>query len=349
MIENKRVLVMLSLVVIASGCAQTTGTTESEASTSSVTIQNFSADRSQILSNQPARLSLTLVNEGGTDAENVVARIFNVVTESESGDADDWSIDGSSRISFGTLESADEENNLPARDTTRRWSLTAANLDPGTTIPYRFITEVNYRYETRGTSSITLMSSDRARQQGEPQRPSIDTTAGPIQLQLDTRSPIVFYPGETSQVRDMCITVTNTGSGTPFLYSDGVYEDGNYDVTDELSNRVELTVPDQGGVEFTPVRGSGNTAAVELLDGSFDQCFEIDADNWNENLAPQTEIPIVVEAKYGYSKEASETITVEGSNRFGDAPATDGGDESEDGSSDDSDGGAAGSGPGPGN
>lgn len=345
---------MLSLVVIASGCAHTAGgDTESEASSTSVSIQNFSATQTEVFSDQPARLELTLINDGGATAEDTVARIFNVPFESDSGSNNNvWKLDGDRSISFGELQPADPENNLPAREHTQYWTLTSPNLEDGVTIPYQFMTEVYYKYQTRGTSSITLMSQQRFREEGNAARPTLDSTDGPIQLEVRTRSPIVFYPGdEGNRQTEMCVIVRNEGTGTPFLHSQA-YDSGEYDVNEDSSNRVRLRVPDQGGIEFSPSDGSGNTAVVEILGNRGIQCFTINVDNWEDGLGPQQEVPIVLEADYGYSKETSASLTVQGSDRFGDS--TDSSDGGDDGSSDSSDGsdsddgGAADTNPGPG-
>lgn len=343
--ENKHLMVLLSLVVIASGCAQTTSDTSSEASTASVAVQNFSSFPQEVYNDQQVRLTLTLINNGDQNAQNVVARLFNVPFAGDEGSNNNvWTLDGDRSISFGTLQAADEENNLPAREQNQYWTLTSPDLGNGVTIPYQFMTRIYYEYGTRGTSSITLMSQDRFRETGNAGRPTLDTTDGPIQMEIRTQSPIVFYPeDEGDRQSEMCVIVRNEGAGTPFLHSEA-YSDGSYDVTEEASNKVKLTAPDQGSIEFSPSDGSGNTAVVEIFGNRGISCFNINVDNWASGVGPQQEVPIVLEADYGYYKETSTSVTVQGSDRFSGGD----GDSSDDGSSDDgSDGGAAEGGPGP--
>jgi hypothetical protein len=323
MMENREILMALSLVVIASGCAHTASTGDT-ATSASVTISNFSAFPSTVIAGESSRLAMTLVNDGDSTATEVQARIFNVPFESDTDSGqNEWEITNGDRvIDFNTLEPADPEANLPARERTREWAMEAPDLQEGVTIPYQFISRVAYKYDTRGTSRITLMSQDRYREEGAGSRPVLDTTSGPVQMEVRTRSPIVFYPGEERQT-EMCIIVRNQGSGTPF-HPDA----DNFDLSDDETNVVTVTVPDQGSIDFSPAESEevvgDQTVRVELFGNRGIGCFNINVDNWNAGVGPQTETPITATAEYGYYKETRSTVTVEGSDRFGggDNPGT---------------------------
>lgn len=308
-------IALLSLVVVVSGCAHIANQ-GSTSSTASVSVQNFSAFPSQVFDGQQTRLTMTLINDGEANAEDVSARLFNVPF---SGD-NSWGLGDNRTVTFGDLEPADPENNLPARESTRDWTLDAPELDQGVTIPYQFISRVYYKYQTRGTTSITLMDQQRYRDQGSASRPVLETTAGPIQMEIRTRSPIVFYPeDEGSRTTEMCVIVRNEGDGTPFLHNDDTYDDssGEYDVDDENSNRVKLRIPDQGRIKFTPSEGSGeNTAVVEFFGNRGISCFKIEVEGWDQGVGPQEEVPLVLETDYGYYKETDVSVTVEGNERF---------------------------------
>lgn len=320
MIENKNVLVILSLIVVASGCAHTASTNSNEATSDSVSINNFSAfPNDDVYNNQNVRLTLTLKNDGEATAENVKARLFNVPFGS--GDSE-WSGIDSRTVSFGSLEPEDEEANLPARESTEFWSLEAPSLDNGVTIPYQFMTEVFYNYETQGTTSITLMDQQRFREEGNAQRPTLDTTSGPIQMEVRTRSPIVFYPGDGSNRQsEMCVIVTNEGQGTPFWSSNS--EEGNYqDLSEEELNTVRLQVEDQSRISFENPEDGSNTVVVDIFGNRGIGCFDISVDGWSDGVGPQEEVPIIMTADYGYSKETSTSVTVTGSDRFGTSSST---------------------------
>ncbi|MFT4867489.1 MAG: hypothetical protein ACI9LV_000082 [Candidatus Nanohaloarchaea archaeon] len=321
MIENKNILAVLSLVVIASGCAHTASTSTNQATSSSVSINNFSAFPTDVYNNQNVRLELTLQNNGEATAQNVEARLFNVPFSGDSS----WDLNDGRTVSFGTLEPADPEANLPARETTEFWSLEAPSLEDGVTIPYQFMTEIFYNYETQGTTSITLMDQQRFREQGNPTRPTLDTTSGPVQMEVRTRSPIVFYPGDGNDRKsEMCVIVRNEGQGTPFWSEDA--QEGNYEeIGEDQRNKVRLRVQDQGRISFTnsDTGDNSNTAIVNIFGNRGIGCFDIRVDGWSQGVGPQEEVPIVMTLDYGYSKETSTSVTVTGSDRFGEASSTD--------------------------
>lgn len=318
MMENRNVMVLLSLVVIASGCAHTAGGTSSTATSDSVTISNFSAFPNDVLNNQQVRMEMTLVNDGEGTAEDVQARLFNVPF---SGD-NSWNLNSERVIEFGDLEPADDENNLPAREATQYWTADSPDLQDGVTIPYQFMSEVFYKYQTRGTTSVTLMDQQRFREEGDPSRPTLDTTSGPIQMEIRTRSPIVFYPQDgANRNTEMCVVVRNQGAGTPFIH-DRVYNGDSYNLEEDDTNKVKVRVQDQGRISFEAEDGS-NTAIVDIFGNRGIGCFTVNVDSWNEGVGPQEEVPIVLEAEYGYSKETSTSVTVSGSERFGGSSSSD--------------------------
>lgn len=299
MIDNKAVL-FVALAVVASGCAQSTQS-DNQASSDSVSVTNFTAYPETPYSGEQVRLRLTLKNTGEATAHDVTAQLFNVPFDG-SGNIWEYAGDQEAEKEFGTLEPRDDENNLPARPTTKVWNVQSPDLENGVQIPYNFKTRIYYDYTTRGTSSITMMSRERFQNQRTRERPSLDTSSGPVQMRVRTKSPII-YSGDSPTNSQMCVVVTNEGDGTPFV-SD------NYDVSDSEENTVELTVPDQGSIEFSANQGDGNTAEVDLIGGRGLSCFQIDASG---GIGPQQEVPIIVNADYGYMKEATQTVRVRGS------------------------------------
>ncbi len=297
---DKRAVVFVALAVVASGCAQSTQT-DNTASADSVSVMNFSAYPQTPYSGEQVRLRLTLKNTGDATANDVTAQLFNVPF---SGSGNVWSYvgDQSAEKSFGTLEPRDDENNLPARPSTKVWNVKAPSLDNGVEIPYNFKARIYYNYSTQGTSRITLMSRERFQNERTRTRPTLDTTSGPIQMEIRTKSPIT-YTGDSPTNSQMCIRVRNDGTGTPFISDD-------YDVSDSEENTVRISVPDQGSIDFTSNQGDGNTAEVDLIGGRGLSCFTIEASG---GIGPQQEIPVIVNTDYGYIKEDTSTVRVRGS------------------------------------
>lgn len=324
--RDKIVLVFVSLVVIASGCVDSEDT--SQATTASVDVLNFTAYPSQAYNNQQVRITLQLKNNGEQTAENVAAMLFNVPFTGEN----NWEFtsgDSSSRWKdFRTLDEAEPENNLPARPHTETWSLQAPNLDNGVTVPYNFMTRVFYKYTNRGSSEIVLMSRDRFRETGKRGRPALENTNGPIQMEIRTETPLVFYQQDGGQREtEMCIIVRNQGSGTPFLFQEGeTYNPGatqKYTVNrSEHVNKVNLTIQEQGRINFVASGKSSdsdnpNSAVVDLIGSRGIQCFTLTASNWGATSGPQETVPITLHADYGYYRETQTSVTVEGNQRFG--------------------------------
>lgn len=314
--KNRLGLAILTAIVIASGCAGG-GTSNEAASSDSVSVMNFSAFPSSPYDNQQTRITLELKNEGEVDAENTAARLFNVPFSGNK----NWNLDGSKTKEFGTLEAADPENDLPARPHRENWRLEAPNIQDGLTVPYKFMTRIFYKYRTNANTEITLMSQDRFREQGKTGRPSLENSDGPIQMEIRTETPIVFYPEEDGSTRqsEMCVIVRNEGDGTPFYFEKGeTYKPGSdrrYSVSDEDTDRVQLSIEDAGNIQFKSESG-GDTDTVELIGSKGISCWTIEA-NFGAQSEIQREVPVTMEADYGYYKEDQVSVTVRGSERFG--------------------------------
>ncbi|MFB6145744.1 MAG: hypothetical protein ABEJ99_04550 [Candidatus Nanohaloarchaea archaeon] len=330
-LENRKALIFISLVIIASGC--TGGGNTTKTSSSSISVLNFSAFPQSVYSNQQERLTLEVKNTGDRDAKNVAARLFNVPFTGEN----KWDINqGSTTEYLGTMKAAEPDNNLPARSHTISWSMEAPGLQDGVSIPYNFMSRIFYKYSTLGKSEITLMSQDRFRESGKVGRPTLDNSAGPIQMQIRTEEPIVFYPSESDRTTEMCVIVKNTGSGTAFLHSDAYKPDAErkYDVKSDNLNKIKLKVFNQGRISFEAIDQQNsdlpdNVGVVDLIrGGSGIQCFKIHANNWETTSGPQETIPITMTATYGYYKDTSTSVMVKGSSRFGGSDSSSSGSDS---------------------
>lgn len=309
-IENSRaVLAFLSIVVLASGCAHTANNTDS-GPTSSLKIENFTAFPSDPFSGQDVRLQLQTINLGEHDAEDVSAELYNVPFDGENS----WSFrEGDGQwVDQGVVRSADPDADLPARTQNIRWALTAPNLDSDLDIPYNFRTRIYYKYRSVGTSTLTLMDQETYREEGSSGRPVIDNSASPVNLEIRTRTPIVYEGGGS----EMCIIARNEGEGTAFLHEEA-YQDPEYEIGDENANKVLVSVPDQANVDFSSeeeVDSEENTVEVNLIGGEGIACYEIDVSNAGSQ--DRLEVPVRIDADYGYVKDASQEVTVRGSDRF---------------------------------
>lgn len=311
--SDKVALGILMAIVIASGCTNGDQSGVTVDQTSGLTIQSFSPATAEVFSGQPVSLEMTVENSGGRDAENVKATIFNIPTDSgSSGDASrTWSVSGDVTKSLDTIRSADPETDAPAVPRTVTWGLESPQLDQGVTIPYDIFTRVYYEYSTKGTTQIQVMDSDRYRDSGATRStPTVDNSGGPIQLEVRTRTPIVFYDSSDSPSSQFCVIAKNQGTGTPTVTGAGSGDIKS--ISDSEKNKVELRVDVSGStLQFADSsNGQSATETVEIVGSEGVNCFELETSGSAGNL--QTTLPVTVTANYGYYIEDQTSVTVEG-------------------------------------
>lgn len=294
--NNSTALVLLSIVVIASGCAHTGTSEDTEASTQAVQVVNFTAIPDTVFESQEPTLRLTLKNTGSVEATEADATLFNVPFGQP--EQRQWAV-SSRKFEFGTLRPRNEEAGLPATPKERTKTVTPPDLSDGETIPYDFMTRIFFKYSSRATTEIQLMGQKRFRDTGAARaRPDIENSDGPIQMEVRTRTPVVFYQdGSTSS--NLCLIVRNEGTGTPTWPNDRSQEDV-----------VELQIRSSGSMSFETLEGQANR--VDMVGNRGIKCYEISGFEDFSSTDIQRTIPITFEADYGYKKQAQTSITVKG-------------------------------------
>ncbi len=339
--DSKAVIVLLALAVIASGCADSSG--EEASKTAPVQVVDFSATPDPAPADRIVRLQTEVQNTGDTDASNVVARIGGPTFATESGQSLTWrSDDGgpmasrsrrSKRVGNGELPAPAEDQ--PALPRTTTFTLKAPAYGQGRESTDRFRLEVFYEYNTSASTELTIMTDERYRENGATKTPlSFDNSAGPVQLDIRGSSPKVHYGDSQSQ--QICVVVRNSGVGTAFLREEGNYgeDDGYYNVNSENRDQVEVTLSDVGNVNFEPLESDSEgdehetiTSTVQLINGEEgSQCYSWEVDNLQQE---EQTIPLQVTASYGYVKETSTSVTVEGRRGVDTDSTGDSGDETE--------------------
>lgn len=300
--RSKAVLAFLSLVIIASGCTgggNEKGVTVTQ--TAGVTVQSFTATPSTVFEGQPATLELQLANAGGRNADNVQAKLFNAPINEGSGS---WT--GTSALKeVGSLRPGDPETDTPAITKPVTWSLDSPDLSQGVSIPYDFLSRIYYEYDTVGVTEIQVMDSERYRDSGATrQRPSVENSAGPVQLEVRTRTPLVFYGEEESNPSsELCVIAKNVGGGE-VLSPDTL---GINDVQNS-ENEVRLTVKASGSAISFAEGATTDTEIVPIVGTEGIHCFTVNA----ESSDIQQTVPITITADYGYYTESQTSVTVEG-------------------------------------
>ncbi len=306
--QHRAILGLIALVVVASGCTQSGGDTSvTVTENQGMTIDEFSAFPSSVTSpaGSPANVQLRAVvqNTGGAEAENVQLKVFNVPFSG----SPSWSVNsgddlGGSNVGmdFGAsaLTAPDPENGVPSTPREDTMELTAPGLASGVTIPYNFLGELQYDYETTGISQVQLMSEERFRDTGATRtKPSVDNSAGPIKMEVRTNTPIIFYSGSNT-ASQLCVIVRNVADGQPT--AEGAKVSGGYS---DVENSVELTVSAPNAISST-------TTKVDLVGNRGVECFDFNSGLTSPDL--QTTVPVTTAAKYRYTRETSTSVTVNG-------------------------------------
>lgn len=316
--NNKLLLGLFAAILITSGCMETSS--DSEATTTPVSVNDFSITPNPAPGNQTVNIQMELENAGGQEVSNVTATLFGPTFASSESQQRTWrtsdggGVDSEYRtMTFGTLTPAsDTSPAVPSRDTV---TFTSPSLEEGRINNYNFNSRIQYTTETTADTEIQVMSDERYQETETSQTsPSVENSDGPIQIGVQGTTPHVFYDVGTAD-EEMCFTVINEGEGMPFLVTgnDGVsQDDSGYDVTESAEDKVRLTVEDVGNVNFESQETGENSANVELIGNEGYHCYDMELSGLGQitDLEQTTDIPIDVQ--YGYQEETSTSITVEG-------------------------------------
>ena len=315
--KNKTVLGLMILAAIVSGCTGGGGTEEDEGS-SSVTVDEFSAFPNPVPAEQNVQFRLTLVNDGGRDATNVYAKLFNPPFGS-GGQAFSTSSGGDPSSSDRTLEYEELQigtDQTPAVPQTDQADFQSPSLSPNREIGYSFKSYIAFNYSTVGTAEVEIMGEDKYRDEGSPQTSAgLENSRAPVQMEIRTPTPIPIYDDSGGEVtKQLCVIVRNQGSGVPFKPSavpTGT-SDSEFNLTDiqGAENSVNITLNDIGDVEFNSTDGGGNTRSIEIHDGKGVGCYNMNIDTSTGTL--QRTLPVRVDANYGYRKISTANVRVEG-------------------------------------
>ena len=319
--NSKLLLALIGAVLITSGCMEGG---ESEASTSALAVNQFDISPNPAPGGQSVSMQMQLENAGDVEATDVTASVFGPTFGD---DSRTWTADDGTTMDFNNLQPAtDTQPAIPQQSTL---TFTTPGLERGRNLPYDFNAEIFYGYETSSSTSIQVMSQERYQETNTVQSSTtVDNSNAPIQLDVQGSTPIVFQPQQGQRTEDLCITVTNAGTGTPF-YPDALPVQDSSDVNDEEENRVQVEIEDVGNIVFTE-----NEANVEIIGTEGFHCFEMTAAGLGDATQLEQTANIEIESRYGYREETSTSVTVEG--RGTGSTGGSGGSSNDGGSGDDS-------------
>lgn len=314
--DSKRIIVLMVLTILASGCADTT--TQEESSETFMDVNEFESIPNPVPSGQDMTLNMELENPGEADIDQVSARIFGPSYINE--------LDTSTvNKDFGSLR-ASSDTSFPQR---RTWTIPTQNLDNNREVDYNIYSKILYDYETRADTNFKIVSRERFREQGySAGNPEIENSEAPIDIGIRGTTPITYTNEEIN--RQFCVTLENTADGTAFV--DGevggseIYEPdaGQKDrvelVIREISG-LELELDESGDKENRARSGEEARVYVDLIEGNEGwQCFDLTGSLTDE----ERNINALFTAEYNYVEETETSVTVEGRRGSGDTDDEDG-------------------------
>ncbi|WEL23926.1 hypothetical protein [Candidatus Nanohalovita haloferacivicina] len=310
--DRKFGLVLLAMIVVVSGCTDNSqNTSVSISQTDGVQIESYQATPATLSGGQPATLQMNIKNKGGVDAENVQAKLTNPEFGSDSGL---WSVSGGQwKDAFETLRGPDPDAGQNALTRTIQWQVTAPNKNNEVPIPYDFSANLFYKYQTQAVTQMKMVNTNSV--EGQPTRstPSIDNTGGPVQMGVQASSPVLFTAesGGSSKTQPLCITIENSGSGTPFLYEESKVNGAAYrGVSDDITNTINLTVETSSSfLGFGADADKSTTVEKELIGSNPSTCIDMTSNYVSTSEGSKT-ATITVTADYGYRLQDNTQITL---------------------------------------
>lgn len=322
--QGKTVAVLLVLAITASGCIEGGGSDET--TVNPIQVNTFEAIPQPAFADRQVSINMELQNTGELEAKNAVARVFGPAFARDSGQDNAWrDRDGNSvNIGYRTKElgnlRAGTENN-PAIPKQKTWTFTAPALSENRRVDYNFRSKIFYQYETSGETDFRIMSAERFQERDISRSDAtIETTPGPIQLDIRGITPKLYDGDSPALNSEICVRVINEGEGTPFLAQEA-YDDGSdrkYNVQDDDENKINLSIENIGPIGFdsdpdtSNIQNEGITVDMPRGKRGF-QCFNmVERGTGLSPTNPERNINAEVEVEYGYLKEDTTAVTVEG-------------------------------------
>jgi hypothetical protein len=307
---NAPAMLVLGLVLVASGCTNTEGGDSSDVSVeqeSGVTIQSFETQRSEVREDNTIRPRMVVKNEGGRPAQNAKALLYNYPSVWSSGE------DGTNAVlDFGNIRAPDPDRNRPsppARDD----ATIEVNSDyrQGQNVPVDVKALLVYDYDTIADTSVVVAPRSLAPEVDSS--PEVDNTAGPVQMDVVSEAVISVPDDGTQASTQVCLEVKNAGGGTPLLPS--VYDSGINSVPPGNVNRNVNAMEVTAEINSNLVSVSGeNPKTIRLYDGTATtRCWNIQTrQGAAENINRQTTERVSFVAEYAYRDKDSIGLSITG-------------------------------------
>lgn len=212
-----RVWILVLCIVIVSGCP-------GPAVNDGVEVSSFGFDFSTISDKEQVQLSCEIENVGAFDAEDVSFFLYgyddavwvSVDEDASIGTASDgeWTID-----EFRGYDMDTKAQGMSA-GYYRTFEIPPDTLSKGITQRYNFNGRLCYYYETRANAKVKAISAAERRDEKSKGKYSgggveVWNSYGPIQVQVKTKSPLVFYESGGGREAELVLIIRDVAGGFP--------------------------------------------------------------------------------------------------------------------------------------
>ena len=297
--EIYKLLTVIAIIVLASGCTMPGGTTSVATSTKGVVINSLLFSPAQLEGTEEGVLALEIQNIGSVQAKNIKAYVYGMDTVNA------WTVvsdQGTPEYDFGTLDAPDSVNNIESFPITGTWTFApTASAPEGVPIEYHPSVRVCYDYTVTSTAKFTVISKEELKNEknrGVLTYSDVTTknSGGPISIDIASRQPIVVSSLVAAKELSVNVKVRNNDMTTGIVYLPG--SDCMKLATGDF-NRVVVTVE-------IPSIGETHTETILLSDGKTgSKTFTFSS---IPNDVVKQDMDIILTSTYGYSVEDSSRI-----------------------------------------
>ncbi len=210
-------LVLAACMVFVLGCPQPMGIMDG------VRINSFGFDSSTISEGEEVELSLAIENVGAYDSTGVSFYVYGYDGKWNAGSYD---VPGGSSggVSWGldSLRGRHTDTGVPGASASFHeiFTMPEKSVASGITQNYMFYGRLCYDYETTAYAMLKTVSASQKR---DEKRKGVFSQGGvslknsnaPIQIELRTKSPIVFYESGGTRNANLALIIRNVGGGYP--------------------------------------------------------------------------------------------------------------------------------------
>jgi hypothetical protein len=237
----------LLLVILTCGCIMDQSPTGFG---NGISILELRSELDSVYSGESVKVQAKIKNMGSFDADGDVSLSIG-----------EWECNALGPTKFESMIAPSEEMGTEGEEIVVNWQCKAPQIDAGMQIPYEARAEVNYKYKSVTSKSVTLLpTSDliALRDSGQP-LPSelISRSHSPVEVEINVKGPIRVRSDTKSIEFPVNIVITNSGGG--------IVKDSKVDLDTEAISG--LNVLSQDGCDYDDLhlfRGQSQTITCEM-------------------------------------------------------------------------------------